>query len=105
MEFCKDCRYWIQEHRLCRRSPQYVSREGGDWCGEFSRVLSEELLATDLLMLQVSDRTRKICRALKVDNIADLLLLGRSAISYHGVPDKQAIRELIAALERLGISW
>lgn len=106
METCKLCRLWYSETEECRLFPQYVRREANDWCGQFQAAeLSQELLATDLLMMNLTPRTRAICRNLNIDNVDDLLLLGRSAIAPKGVLDKQAIRELKAALKRLGVEW
>ena len=37
MVSCVDCRYWYGQ-RTCRRYPEFISRMGNEWCGEFAVI-------------------------------------------------------------------
>lgn len=44
IEKCETCRFWqrdLWEKRLgdglCRRYPDFILRDGGDWCGEHTK--------------------------------------------------------------------
>jgi hypothetical protein len=101
---CGICRFW--DCSLCRRFPHEETKAADDWCGEFRPKLDPEVLATELLLLPtVSARTRSICAKLNLRTVDDLVQVGRYAISTDGRPDPQAIREIKASLERLGIEW
>lgn len=63
------------------------------------------MLGTEIAMLQTSPRTRRICAGLRLRLVDDLLLVGPLAITYNGVIDTRAIREIRYALQKLGIDW
>ncbi len=92
---------------LCRRFPTFVSRDPEDYCWEHRfKAPPSDILETDLDLLHVKERTRSVYRHARLKTVDDLVVLGPQGVrNRFGNMDKDAIRDLRAALSRLGVDW
>ncbi len=103
---CETCRHF-RDGLTCARYPQHVSvPSSGHSCGEWSEVPPSDLVrSTEIMLLQTSDHSRRVCSRLGLTTVQDLLDVGRSAIVTHGKLDRAAINQISVALSKLGITW
>ncbi len=104
---CGTCVCYLDARGDCRRFPEFVSRKPHDWCHEHRFAPpSKEILETDLDLLEVKVRTRSVYRHCRLQNVDDLLVVGPMGVQNRfGRIDKEAVKDLRAALSRLGVEW
>jgi hypothetical protein len=95
------------EDGICRRYPKVIRRQAAEWCWEFKALPpSEEVLKTDLIMLQLSKATHILCASLHAKTVEDVLLLGRVAFACSGSRNSVlAIYELSRELKKVNVEW
>jgi len=107
--FCRNCRHFRdfdEPAGICRRFPREEEKFREDTCGEHAFVRpSEDLLALPVDRLQISSRSRKICKNSGLRLIRDVVLAGPTRVTYYGAPDMATVSEVKDALDRLGIEW
>ena len=114
MKCCGNCEYFKEFKKpkkkgngRCRRFPIHQDKNERNLpCGEHKLVIDPEVLITDLMMLQLSDKTRALCRKLHCHTVGDIKMLGRIAFAASGSAYALlAISEIDIAMKRLDLEW
>lgn len=101
---CETCRFYAAPN--CARYPTHLKIVLPHTCGEHQLPLpSEDILKTSISDLQLTFYTKTLCRRLGLKTVQDIVDFGRSFVKTGGSPDRHAITELAASLQKIGVVW